>query len=150
MSWNPSEDGITHINVYSKGKTSLGKWLSNFTRAPITTEDGYFESIEGYWYWLGTNSERKEELRHVSGWKAKELGRELRGEDFQSTDEFKRKICAAIRLKIESNSKMLLSLQETSLPLAHYYVYGENHANPKVITVKDCEWIMDCINSFRS
>ena len=32
---DPSKDGIDHINIYSKGKTELGKYLSNFTYAPI-------------------------------------------------------------------------------------------------------------------
>jgi len=24
-------DGETHINIYSKGKTEIGRWLSNFS-----------------------------------------------------------------------------------------------------------------------
>ena len=46
----PAEDGITHVNVYSRGLTTLGRWLSNFAHCPIETEDGPFASIEGYWY----------------------------------------------------------------------------------------------------
>ena len=53
MILTPQNDGITHINVYSKGKTTLGRWLTNFAHTPIDTIDGHFESIEGYWYWLG-------------------------------------------------------------------------------------------------
>lgn len=37
---NPEEDGITHINIYSKGKTDLGRMLSNFAKFPIETVDG--------------------------------------------------------------------------------------------------------------
>ena len=44
-------DGMTHINVYSKGKTEIGRWLSNFAYSPIDLgNEGYFSSIEGYWY----------------------------------------------------------------------------------------------------
>jgi len=32
---NPEEDGITHINIYSKGKTDLGRMLSNFAKLPF-------------------------------------------------------------------------------------------------------------------
>ncbi len=46
------KDGVDHINIYSKGKTSLGRFLSNFVQADIETEDGDFASVEGYWYWL--------------------------------------------------------------------------------------------------
>jgi len=41
-------DGVTHINIYSKGKTSLDRALSNFAHTPIETVDGKFASIEGY------------------------------------------------------------------------------------------------------
>ena len=40
-------DGVHHINVYSKSKTEIGRWLSNFSYSPIQTKDGDFESIEG-------------------------------------------------------------------------------------------------------
>lgn len=32
---NPLEDGITHINVYSKGATELGRLLTNFAHTPL-------------------------------------------------------------------------------------------------------------------
>lgn len=35
MNFKPEMDGIDHINVYSKGKTELGKLLSNFARTPF-------------------------------------------------------------------------------------------------------------------
>jgi hypothetical protein len=40
------KDGIDHINVYSKGKTPLSRFLSNFAEADLETEDGNFASIE--------------------------------------------------------------------------------------------------------
>jgi hypothetical protein len=46
------QDGINHINIYSKGKTELGRLLTNFARTPIETPFGHFESGEGYWFWL--------------------------------------------------------------------------------------------------
>ena len=45
---NPQNDGVDHINIYSKGLTELGRFLSNFEHILITTEDGDFNSIEGY------------------------------------------------------------------------------------------------------
>jgi len=49
-------DGVTHVNIYSKAKTELGRWLSNFAYAPIRiTGHGRFASIEAYWYWLKDN-----------------------------------------------------------------------------------------------
>ena len=50
---NLADDGVTHINVYSKGTTALGRALSNFAHIPfMVVPNGRFESIEAYWYWL--------------------------------------------------------------------------------------------------
>jgi hypothetical protein len=120
--FDPKNDGEDHINVYSRGKTNLGKWLSNFTREPIETEDGEFNSIEGYWYWLGT---RKELLREASGYQAKRIGRTFRVKHRLSTKEFKRKIKKAFNLKLKANNKMRKKFIQSTLPLVHYYVEGE-------------------------
>ena len=50
---NPKQDGISHVNIYSQGKTELGRMLSNFYHYQVITKDGNFTSVEGYWYWLG-------------------------------------------------------------------------------------------------
>jgi len=99
----PSEDGITHINIYSKGKTEIGRFASNFAFSPFECEDGKFDSIEGYWYWLTINpsNPRRDELRKLYGFEAKRIGRELRGKDWNLDEEFKKKICNAIKIKFE-------------------------------------------------
>lgn len=137
----PDNDGITHVNVYSKGRTTLGRFLSNFALSPITTEDGDFKSIEGYWYWLSTGDDR---LRRMSGYQAKKLGRELRGKDWEESPEFKRKIISAISVKLLSNPHMLFNLKSLEIPLAHYYVMGG-----KVIEPAGGAWVIDFLESVR-
>lgn len=39
-------DGIDHINIYSKGKTELGCLLSNFAFSPFTINNDTFPSVE--------------------------------------------------------------------------------------------------------
>lgn len=143
MKLKPENDGIDHINVYSKGKTELGKFLTNFAHTPVTTEDGHFESIEGYWYWLSCNDD---DLRLLHGWKAKELGRKLEALDWCDDDEFKRKILAAIEWKIRwaLDSSFYFPYKESTLPFVHYYVYDN-----KIIKPKEGKWIMDFLESFR-
>src|SRR5574342_342059 len=94
--FTPETDGVTHINIYSKGKTELGRWLSNFTEASIETEDGHFASIEGYWYWLSTKDDA---LREMVGNAAKKYGRAMRGKDWVETEEFRGKIRRALDVK---------------------------------------------------
>lgn len=148
MNFLPENDGIDHINVYSKGKTELGRFLSNFAYSPINLTgigDGEFLSIEGYWYWLGTRHVDRDKLRHVYGYKAKHLGRELRGKDWQETEEFKRKILFAIKLKILAMHEYLFKIFiNNTLPLTHYYVYGD-----KVFNVPAAQWILDGINKIK-
>jgi hypothetical protein len=126
------QDGTTHINIYSKGKTELGRFLTNFAYA----------SVEGYWYWL---SNRHEEMRIVFGWNAKKTGR-LHTKTIQLTEqEFQRKIREACWIKIHSNQDMLNSFKNSTLPFTHYYVFSNG-------SVKDAgyKWITDMWRFFRT
>jgi hypothetical protein len=138
---DPSTDGINHINVYSAGKTQLGRFLSNFSDCHVQTEDGYFRTIEGYWYWLSTNHEP---LRNFPGWQCKKVGRSLGGKDWLDSVEFEGKICRAIAVKVLSDLPMKEALKQSTLPFFHYYVY-----NHKVIMVKDGLWIIRFIDHLR-
>src|ERR1035437_2869192 len=114
------EDGITHINIYSKGKTEIGRWLSNFAESPITLkDDGEFASIEGYWYWLSSKDER---LRKLSGFPAKQLGKELDNQKEIDSD-FNNKIKNAIDVKMKTYLNMSKILCSSELPICHYYDY---------------------------
>jgi hypothetical protein len=139
---NPEEDGITHINIYSKGKTQLGLWLSNFTYVPLITEDGNFSSVEGYWYWLlAKNHSEKDKLRDLYGFAAKKAGKLLTLKDWDDSEEFKNKIKKCLLIKI---NLMVDVFEANSLPFDHYYVYGG-----KVVKPKECQWIVDYFNFIR-
>jgi hypothetical protein len=139
---NPDEDGVTHVNIYSQGKTEIGRFLSNFAAVPFdTVEDGSFKSVEGYWYWLCTpeTESRREELRWLSGFDAKKLGRELRADDWRRDAAFVKKITDAIEFKLVSNAGACDALADTGdLPLVHYYNY-----KGKVVEPKDGKWVID-------
>jgi hypothetical protein len=141
MKLNPENDGIDHINVYSKGKTALGRFLTNFAHTPINCEDGHFESVEGYWYWL---SVQDDDLRKVHGWEAKRLGRLLEAQDWVDDEEFKRKILSAIEMKIRLSDEFYTTFKDSTLPFVHYYVYDHNIVKPK-----EGKWIMTFLESFR-
>lgn len=133
------KDGITHINVYSQGDTTIGTWLSNFSYSPIhMPEDGDFKSIEGYWYWLSSRDDR---LRDLIGFEAKKLGKSL--EKKYIIDNFEDKIKLAIDIKIKSNSSMMKELCESSLPFCHYYAYDGKRKDAGY------EWIIEHIEDRR-
>ncbi len=129
-----TKDGIDHINIYSKGKTRLGIWLSNFQKEPFECEDGKFYSIEGYWYFLGCGNEK---LRKCYGYMAKKIGRESGAKDWLETEEFKNKIKKAMEIKLTLNPEMAKEFKYSVLPFKHYYIhYG-------VIEVPEAKWILD-------
>lgn len=141
---NPDLDGKTHINVYSKGRTKLGRMLSNFYHAEFTIpNDGTFQSIEGYWYWLSCKNDK---LRTLHGYEAKRQGRILRAEDWLENPEFKNKIRQAILNKITQNPDIAKALKASELMLTHYYVDQQN--NP--IVVNEADWMLEFIEEVRA
>ena len=128
-------DGKDHINVYSKGKTKLDSHLPNFAYSPISLEPhGKFTSIEGYWYWLiiYINTEYDyTELRKLYGFNAKKVGREYLKD-------------LARDIKLKSNLSKLEELKISTLPLVHYYQYGD-----KKVTTK-YNWVIEHLENRRN
>lgn len=115
----PEDDGKTHLNIYSQGKTKLGKDLSNFGHFPfVHKEHGAFASVEGYWYWLTRQDER---LRHAHGYEAKQLGQSLPEVKRWHSEKFESLIKEALAAKLDRNPGMAKALAETTIPLTHYY-----------------------------
>lgn len=143
--FQPENDGIDHINAYSKGKTELGRLLSNFANTPfVLPEDGRFESIEGYWYWLLSNSPDREELRSLYGFEAKKRGQELINPIFiEKDDDFKEKINKALIAKIDQNEDIKNALIDSELPFDHYYVYSDKMVRTKY------DWIIKSLEKIR-
>lgn len=144
--YNSQTDGLTHINIYSKGKTQLGKMLSNFYKFPINTSDGFFMSVEAYWYWLSIEDcKEKEILRNCYGANAKQTGKKLlETKNRRFDDDFERKILKAIWYKFRRN-KNLIAPNFRDLPFEHYYEYGG-----KVIDVKEkYSWMIEGIEKMR-
>lgn len=136
---DPKLDGQTHINIYSKGLTRLGRELSHFAELPIHHPVfGDFRSNEGLWYWI---SRRDDKLRLLSGYEAKSYGRSLPVVKTLPKDEFQRMINLGNQAKLDTYPEIKEALASSTLPLLHYYVnfYSGQQA---VIQTKDSEWIL--------
>ena len=131
--YNPSEDGVTHLNIWSKGKTKLGRILSNFAKVPVDLPEGRFDSIEGYWGYLGMpdDDSRKEEFKHVSGYNAKKKKQDIfkSGVERKFDPDFKSKIEAAIDEKFKTDEVQNCLKENKSLlglPVVHYYIFDKD------------------------
>lgn len=103
------EDGITHINAYSKGKTKLGRMLSNMSDIGIDhPEYGKFKTLEGFYWWLKTGRET-DFFRTGSGFECRNLGQEL--SEFYVDFDIKI-MCRGIIFKILSNIELLQLVQK--------------------------------------
>lgn len=142
---SPSKDGIDHINIYSKGRTELGKLLSNFTHSPFEHKMyGKFNTVEGFWHWLKTDKQY-DIFRECSGAEAKSMSKNY---SFVFNGDFKSEIKKAILLKIEQNEKIKQLLKDSTLPLTHYYYYGTVE-NGKVVIPDNSKWVVDYIELIR-
>lgn len=155
----PSLDGVTHINVYTKGATKLGKMLTNLAHTPFDhPEYGHFESVEAYWYWAKTGKQF-DELKLLHEYQSKKQGQEKAEEiGMDKTDktdkdnipdDFKEEIKKALQYKIKQNKDVLAELTKSTLPLKHYYYYGKPD-NAKVYLLDEYEWIIDELERLRS
>lgn len=127
-----NNDGIDHINIYSQGKTQLGRLLSNWTDCDLNISLGYFKNIECLIFFLGSFNDS---IRYMSGYIAKTKGNKLDRNIRLPEDIFKKNIIEAMNYKVQNNETLKSLLIQSDLPLTHYYVY-----NGKIINVDNWEW----------
>lgn len=144
--YDPSEDGYTHLNAYSKGRTHLGRMLSNFAYSPFVHEKyGSFNSVEGFYYWYCTGQVH-DSLRKLSGSTAKVQGQKFKRVITSFTDEDISNIQEAIICKIAQHPEIMNALKECTLPIVHYYVM-----HGRVIQLeKHSDWYVDTLNDIRA
>lgn len=139
-------DGIDHINVWSKGRTELGRQLSNFAHTPFKHPvHGSFASMEAFWYWLGSGK-KHDELRRLHGISAKNVGVKLLMAAIPE-DEFQKGICEGIRCKLAQNAGLRLQFAESTLPFRHYFVYGQK--GEVIVEKAKHKWQMDFLEKLR-
>lgn len=136
-------DGKDHINIYTKGKTFLGRFLSNLYPAPVETEkSGYFYSAEALWYFL-TRDDSDIFKNIESPFKCKELGRKRAKKDIDMCYVYS-EMEEAIRYKVVNNEPVKKMLTNSDKPFAHYYEYGGKRVFPE-----NQEWLINAIENIK-
>lgn len=142
--YRPNDDGITHVNVWSKGQTLLGQLLSNFANIGFKhPKYGFFSSMEGFWYYVKSGY-KHEHLRRLYGFSAKAAGSRLEIV-WMDPQDFQNEICQALTMKIEQHPDLLDQLLQNKLPLTHYFVYGQGEKQTKV-EKPEHQWQIDHLN----
>lgn len=142
--FDPDKDGVDHINVYSHGRTALGRKLTNFANTPFKhPQYGWFSSVEGLWYFIKSGM-KHDNLRRLYGASAKAQGIQFAVVPMDE-DEFRKIIREAIHAKVMQNPDLYKEFIESELPFVHYYVYGS-----KVIPKDKHHWQMEYLEQLRS
>jgi hypothetical protein len=145
---NPLDDGMTEINVYTKGRTRLGRLLTNLSDLPVNHPVyGMFRTAEGLWYYLKTGC-KHESLRAMSGFDAKKFGNTL---EVVWNQDFKEQFLIGVRAKVMDNEELKELLRGSDMPFVHYYYFGSPYADkpPKVICPRDSDWQMEFFEELR-
>lgn len=165
-----AEDGVTHINVYSAAKTTIGKLLSNFTKVPTYSEHYKitFASCEGLYHYhklyracadaeLSPDTITEmglTELIPLYGYRAQKLGRQLRERVIKAgvyIEDIPNELFVSVMEDgIEHKLKWLsINFPDTyaeilanELPYVHYYNF-----NGKVIHKKHFDWLPERIQA---
>lgn len=139
---DPTEDGVTHVNVYSRGATQLGRSLSNFSECNIVHPHfGQFRTLEGLWYYMKTGF-TEDELRVTNGKNTRETGKKLTSQHYPL---FSKMFKLGMLEKLDRNPQLQQALIANELPLEHYYVYGG-----KVFSQERHRWQLDYWTLLRS
>lgn len=146
--YNPDDDGIKHINIYSQGRTELGRMLSNFYHSPFTFEPyGTFQSAEGFYFWYLTGQVHHE-LKYMYGAEAKKAGTKYRTErlDVLGLTEDDLKVMMQMLVhKVLQNENILSLLKSSTLPFCHYYSYKE-----RVVIPNGVDWLSGLYEDIRT
>lgn len=149
-----SKDGVDYINIYSRGKTRLGRNLSHFARTPfIHPYFGPFESMEGFWFYMKTGKIH-DQLRYLYGNRAKQYGKNLAT---KYDVDFKEDILAGNYQKIIQNDGLRQAFINSELPLTHYYLFEQQVdafmdvgvRKSIVIFPKNSDWLIDGLEEIR-
>lgn len=141
------DDGVTHINVFTRGATELGRLLTNPAYSPFRHPlYGEFDSVEGLWFWLKTGR-CNDFLRTLSGVQARTVGKGLQEVFCKS---FKEDVTLGIKQKIAQNTRIIDLITKSDLPFTHYYWFGDKN-NPVIRMPKPGnEWVIDVIEEVRT
>lgn len=146
IQYDPAQDGISHVNVYTKAATPLGRAMSNMTDSHIDhPRYGHFRCLEGLWYFLKTGK-KHDIFRVMNGWDCKRKGKEL---DSVWDQNFQREFKVGIICKILTSDTLQQQLKLSSAPFVHYYFYGREPGKQKLVVPKGHEWQMEFWDSMR-
>lgn len=148
MQINPKLDGVEHINIWAKGATWLGKFLSHRTLCELNLPEGRFLCVSAYWYHLTCKEDSR--LSHVNGWETELLAAQLTAlpkKQQLPAAELQAKIKKALDAKIKWSDYWQEEFTESELPFLHYYLDAEGNV---VDESRKYRWLLNHLEARRT
>lgn len=131
-----NEDGVDHINIYDKGNTALGMFLSHSYRYSfIHPVLGKFNTMEALWYFV-QSKDRDDKIRDLAGKAIKEYAKRM---EVRKILNFKAIIMDSNRLRLMSNEGKVNEMKNSTLPFDIYYI---NNVTKEKIRPAYYKWIL--------
>lgn len=121
--YDHEKDGVDFINIFSRGKTELGRILSNFALTPFIFKNTSYNSVEGFWYSYITGNKY---VATLYGYQAKSIGRKYL-QLYEAPD--RGLLMQVYKAKLAYNPSIIPLLIDNDLPFAHFYEFGGNFQN---------------------
>ena len=148
MQINPKLDGVEHINIWAKGATWLGKFLSHRTLCELNLPEGRFLCVSAYWYHLTCKEDSR--LNRVHDWETELLATQLsplpRKQQLPAA-ELQAKIKKALDAKIKWSDYWQEEFTESELPFLHYYLDAEGNV---VDESRKYRWLLNHLEARRT
>ncbi len=122
---DPNKDGVDHINIYSKGQTCLGRYMSNFAYFSFVYNDEHFPSVEHWWYYQLTQNDDCFLSIYLPATIKKRMQEYIKNNNIETKQIDKHKLKEILTNKILSNHSNLVAFINSSLPFKHYYTFGD-------------------------
>ena len=155
MNINIKLDGIDHINIYSKGKTILGKQLSNMYYFSFNYDGLDFNSVEQAWHYykfIKINPNIANQIISMNNiYEIKKYAKKYNNEtsEYVQSNEFRNLIQKIIETRLHKDSKLCLILRNSVLPFKHYYTFGNENSYKVINESIKYDWLIEIITNFR-
>jgi hypothetical protein len=146
------DDGVKHINIYSKAKTSLGKQLTNMFHYNFRYDNIDFISVEQAWHFYKfteTPELANQILQLTNSFDCLKFARANKTPESTKavlSVGFKLIINDVIHTRIGADQDLKNLLRNSWLPFEHYYAYGD-----KIHDQRDkYDWLINIFESYRT
>lgn len=150
-------DGITHVNIYSKGRTSLGQALSNMCLFTFEYNGLTFHSVEQAWHYfkfLHINKTVAEAIMNMDdAYAIKKYAKPYNNEataQYVQSEDFHKLMKDVIWTRLNEDHSLQLQIRNSHLPFAHYYAFGNDVTGYKVVDESQkYAWLINIFKKYR-